>query len=125
MMSTFMKRYAKTMALATLFAVAFTVAPAYADGGVFSTIIERMMNAFNNVRNVVFVMGGFGLIGLGVAAIFGKVRWPWLAALAAGLATVAIAGSLVDYVTSADGGGDGYDKGISDKWEDTLTGSGS
>lgn len=80
-------------------------APAAGTGGggsVFTTITDRMLVTFQNSRSVIFIVGGFGLIGLGFAAIFGKVQWKWLAALACGLAIVAVAGQVVDYVTRAD-----------------------
>ena len=60
-----------------------------------------MVTTFQHVRSVIFVGGGFGLVGLAFAAIFGKVKWSWLAALAVGLAIVAVAGAVVDYVTRA------------------------
>ena len=117
-----MNKYLKCFIIIAVIAVAFTATSVYAQTGdnVFSTILERLLNTFKNVRNVIFVVGGFGLIGLGLSAIFGKVKWPWLAALAAGLAVIALAGALIDYVTKADAGsGDGstYDA----TWDDTLT----
>ena len=69
---------------------------------VFGTVLDRMVVTFQNVRSVIFVVGGFGLVGLAFAAIFGKVKWSWLAALAVGLAIVAVAGAVVDYVTRSD-----------------------
>ena len=111
-----MKRILKYMAFALVIALVFTAAdalaggpapaatPAAGGGGggsstVFDTITERMLTTFKNARSVIFIVGGFGLIGLGFAAIFGKVNWKWLAALACGLAIVAVAGQVVDYVT--------------------------
>ena len=97
-----MNKYLKHFLFVALIAFVFTAANAYADGAVFTNIQTRLLDAFQNVRNVIFIVGGFGLIGLGFAAIFGKVKWPWLAALACGLAIIALAGALVEYVT--DGG---------------------
>ena len=102
-----MTKFLKYFVFFAVVALAFTAFEASAGnlGGsnnVFDTVIERMTTTFKNVRAVIFVIGGFGLVGLGFAAIFGKVRWSWLAALAAGLAIVAIAGAVVDYVTRAD-----------------------
>ena len=98
-----MNKYLKHFLFVALIALVFTATGAYAEGtGVFGDVQTRLLDAFQNVRNVIFIVGGFGLIGLGFAAIFGKVKWPWLAALACGLAIVALAGALVEYVTDGD-----------------------
>jgi type IV secretory pathway VirB2 component (pilin) len=89
------------LAIALLFAADSASA---ASGNVFKTVTDRMLVTFKNSRSVIFIVGGFGLIGLGFAAIFGKVNWKWLAALACGLAIVAVAGQVVDYVTRSDAG---------------------
>ncbi len=96
-----MNKMLKYCAMAMAVALVFVAGNAYAGGGgnVFGTVLTRMLDTFESSRSVIFVVGGFGLIGLGFAAIFGKVQWKWLAALACGLAIVAIAGQVVDYVT--------------------------
>ncbi len=95
-----MTKLFKYVAYALAIALAFTAGGAFADStNVFATITTRMLETFQNSRSVIFIVGGFGLIGLGFAAIFGKVQWKWLAALACGLAIVAVAGQVVDYVT--------------------------
>ena len=97
-----MNKFVKYALWSLAIAVAFTATGAFAQaatGNVFKTVLERLTTTFQNSRSVIFIVGGFGLIGLGFAAIFGKVRWPWLAALACGLAIVAVAGQVVDYVT--------------------------
>jgi hypothetical protein len=76
-----------------------------ADGtpeGPFLTIIKKLVDAFMNTRTVIFVVGGFGLVGLAVGAIFGKINWKWFASLAIGLVIVAIAGAIISYSTNAD-----------------------
>ncbi len=97
MMKLFENRCFKVLTYVALFAVAFMATSAHAE--VFSTITSKLTGTFQNVRNVIFIVGGFGLVGLGFAAIFGKIKWTWLAALAAGLAIVALASQVVDYVT--------------------------
>ena len=98
-----MKKMLKYMAFALAIALVFTAGDALANGSnVFTTVMDRMLRTFQNSRSVIFIVGGFGLIGLGFAAIFGKVNWKWLAALACGLAIVAVAGQVVDYVTRSD-----------------------
>ena len=46
------------------------------------------------------VLGGFGLVGLAVGAIFGNVKWKWFASLAIGLVILAIASQVVSYFTN-------------------------
>ncbi|MBP5343940.1 MAG: hypothetical protein J6Y85_02570 [Alphaproteobacteria bacterium] len=67
--------------------------------GFFVNAGTRFLKAFQNVRTMVLIFGGFGLIVLAVAAILGKIKWSALGALAAGLAIVAVAGQVVDYAT--------------------------
>ena len=52
----------------------------------------------NFLKNNIFIIR-FGLIALAFQAIFGKVKWPWFAGLAFGLAVLAAAGSIVEYAT--------------------------
>ena len=123
MMKSLTNRYFKVLAYVALFAVAFMATSAYAN--VFSTISSRLTETFKSVRSVIFIVGGFGLVGLGFAAIFGKIKWTWLAALAAGLAIVALAGAVVDYVTSNGGGSEeGFTTWSGSEYGDTLTGGG-
>lgn len=119
-MTKFMK-YLSFFAVAALAFVATDAFAAAATGGenIFNLVLQRMTTTFQNVRSVIFVVGGFGLVGLAFAAIFGKVKWSWLAALAVGLAIVAAAGAVVDYVTR-DESQNAYDIG---DFGDTLYGS--
>jgi len=121
-----MNKYLKCALMLLAVAVVFVATSADAgSGNVFSTILKRMLTTFRNARSVIFVVGGFGLIGLGFAAIFGKVNWKWLAALACGLAIVAVAGQVVDYVTRSDVSQRTSDA-IGSDYGDTLTsGSGA
>lgn len=66
----------------------------------FQIAKDRLINLFNNSQMVLFVIGGFGLIGLSFQAVFGKVKWGWFSSLAFGLAIIGIAGSLINWVTN-------------------------
>ena len=84
-----------------------------ADDTVFDTAANKLVNLFQNAKMVIFVIGGFGLIALAFQAIFGKVKWPWFAALAFGLAVLAAASSIVSYAVNSD-------TAIHGQWGDTL-----
>lgn len=106
----------------TLFALGlvFTmslVGDANAANSVMDTATTKALNVFKAVKTIIFVVGGFGLVGLAFQAIFGKVKWAWFAGLAVGLAVLAAAGAIVNYATGdmADkqdksGFGDTFDK---------------
>ena len=66
---------------------------------VWDTAFKKVSEAFQNSRKLIFIVGGFGLIVLAFFAIFGKINWKWFGALCVGLAIVAVAGQVIDYVT--------------------------
>lgn len=68
---------------------------------VVGAAVTKAGNVFKSVRTIVFVIGGFGLVGLAVQAIFGKVKWPWFGALAVGLGVLAAAGAVIEYATGS------------------------
>ena len=69
------------------------------DDSVFTTAAKKLVALFKNAKMIIFIIGGFGLIALAFQAIFGKVKWAWFAALAFGLAVVAAAGAIINYVS--------------------------
>ena len=92
--------------LSTLFVACFAIALAFVatdamaqTNNLFNEVFNTTQTTFQNVRTVIFIVGGFGLIGLAFFAIFGKIQWKWFAALCVGLAIVAAAGYIIDYAT--------------------------
>ena len=65
---------------------------------------KKVSNVFEAVRTIIFILGGFGLVGVAFAAIFGKVNWKWFAALAVGLAILAAANAVVQYAAGSKAG---------------------
>ena len=114
------KRILTMLGLAAVFAIAAGDAMA-AGGGlnsqtVVGAAISKSANVFQSVRTIVFVIGGFGLVGIAYQAIIGKVKWGWFAGLAVGLALLAAAGAIVDYATGA---------GLNGKFADSFNADGS
>ncbi|MBE6445394.1 MAG: hypothetical protein E7019_05035 [Alphaproteobacteria bacterium] len=60
---------------------------------------DKGLATFKAVKTIIFIVGGFGLVGVAFGAIFGKINWKWFAGLAVGLAILAAAGSIVTYAT--------------------------
>ena len=109
----FLKKNILTISLALIFCLGLGSAEALAqaqmigggDSTVFGTALSKGSNLFKNVRSVIFLVGGFGLVALAFFAVFGKLKWTWFASLAVGLAILAAAGSIIDYATTDSGSG--------------------
>ena len=104
-----MKSLKKLFVLCSL-ALVFTVVFADASHAAFmNTAAAKAVKVFNHVKGIIFIVGGFGLVGIAFQAIFGKVKWSWFAGLAIGLAILAAAGAIVNYATGdqMDGTSDG------------------
>lgn len=85
--------------LALVFTVIFADASLAANGGLMNLAAGKAVTVFNHVKGIIFIVGGFGLVGIAFQAIFGKVKWSWFAGLAIGLAILAAAGAIVNYAT--------------------------
>ena len=63
----------------------------------FESAYEALEVTFRNARSVVYVLSGFGLIGLSVGAMMGKLDFKWLAMICVALAVLAGAEKIVKY----------------------------
>lgn len=103
----FIKKNIWTLAAMVLFVTLFTAGDALAGGdpqSLMSKASMKVSNVFEAVRTIIFILGGFGLVGVAFAAIFGKVNWKWFAALAVGLAILAAANAVVQYAAGSQSG---------------------
>ena len=119
-----MRNLKKVLLLCSL-ALVFTVMfadPSFAEGGqgLMNKAAGKAVKIFNHVKMIIFIVGGFGLVGIAFQAIFGKVKWTWFAGLAVGLAILAAAGAIVNYAT-----GDTMGKGAAGAEVQDTFGNGS
>lgn len=100
----FIKNNIWTLCLVALFCVFGFAGDAAAMGGgssIMGTASDKARNVFKSVKTIIFIVGGFGLVGVAWGAIWGKINWKWFGALAVGLAILAAAGSIVEYATGS------------------------
>ena len=87
----------------------------------FVSYARKLPSNFISVRSLIFIVGGYGLLGLGIASLLKKIKWRWFIALAICLEIVALAGAIVDYVTQKGGNTGQYEYTpadcIDDSWE--------
>lgn len=104
-----MRNLKKMFILCTLALVFTTVLAngALADGGsLMGVAADKAIKLFTHVKGIIFIVGGFGLVGIAFQAIFGKVKWSWFAGLAIGLAILAAASAIISYATGSTAGAD-------------------
>ena len=63
---------------------------ANSNTSIMSLAASKGVNTFRAVRTIIFIVGGFGLVGVAFGAIFGKINWKWFAGLAVGLAILLV-----------------------------------
>ncbi len=100
----FIKNNIWTFCLVAVFTLLSFSGDALAQSSVMSLAQTKAKNVFSSVKTIIFIVGGFGLVGIAFAAIFGKINWKWFASLAVGLAIVAAAASIINYATGDDSG---------------------
>ena len=96
-----MKKYTKALLMIALFGIVLMATSAFAEEGLFGQAQSTLAQVFKNVRIIVFILGGFALVGFAIAAIFGKLDWKKVAILAVGLALLAVADQVVKYAVQA------------------------
>lgn len=66
-----------------------------ADSNIFAGLVERGRFIFEDLRELVYIAAGFGIIAVGISGIFGNLNWKWLSAIIVSLVIVATAGELL------------------------------
>ena len=65
-------------------------------------MIAKGKEIFDGLREIIYVVAGFGIIGVSVGGFFGNLNWKWLGAIVIGLMVIGLTGSIIAYV----GGGE-------------------
>ena len=95
----FIKNNIWTLCVTALFCMFGFASEAAAGSSIMTNATDKASAVFNSVKTIIFVIGGFGLVGVAWGAIWGKINWKWFGALAVGLAIVAAAASIINYAT--------------------------
>ena len=72
------------------------------DFGIFSELVQTGQLIFKRLRDLIYVVAGFGIIAVAVGGFFGNLNWKWLGAIIISLVVIATAGELIVLVTGCD-----------------------
>ena len=72
------------------------------DYGLFSGLITTGRKIFKNLRDLIYVVAGFGIIGVAVGGFFGNLNWKWLGAIVIALVVIASTGEIINMITGCE-----------------------
>ena len=79
-----------------------TVTGCSSDYGLFSGLITTGRKIFNGLRDLIYVVAGFGIIGVAVGGFFGNLNWKWLGAIIIALVVIATTGEIINMITGCE-----------------------
>lgn len=68
----------------------------------FEQLTEKGSEIFLGMRDIIYVVAGFGIIGVAVGGFFGNLNWKWLGAIIIGLMIIAVTAAFINYVVGED-----------------------
>ena len=80
---------------------AFAASGSGGGDGIFSSLVTSGKNIFSDLRELIYIVAGFGIIAVGVGGIFGNLNWKWLGAIIISLVVIASAGELIQIMTGS------------------------
>lgn len=66
--------------------------------GIFSGLVCKGAEIFKGLRDLIYVVAGFGIIGVAVGGFFGNLNWKWLGAIIIGLVVIATTGEIINAI---------------------------
>ncbi len=83
-----------------LFGVLSFVAPqnSYA-AALFEELTAKGAEIFTGMRDIIYVVAGFGIVGIAIGGFFGNLNWKWLGAIIIGLMIIAMTAAFIQYVS--------------------------
>ncbi len=73
-----------------------------ANTGLFSGLIQTGSEIFKGLRDLIYVVAGFGIIGVAVGGFFGNLNWKWLGAILIALVVIASTGEIINMITGCE-----------------------
>lgn len=91
----------RAMAFGALFFGVSSVLYAHNSFALFEELTGKGTEIFLGMRDIVYVVAGFGIIGVAVGGFFGTLNWKWLGAIIIGLVIIAMTAAFINYIVGA------------------------
>ena len=70
-----------------------------AHAALFSQLTQSGSDIFMGMRDIIYAVAGFGIVGIAIGAFFGNLNWKWLSAIIIGLMVIAGTAGILMYMT--------------------------
>lgn len=97
------KKFSLIAVFVLLFSSVLFITPAFAaQTGLFSELTAKGIEIFQGMRDIIYVVAGFGIIGVAIGGFFGNINWKWLGAIVIGLMVIGLTGGILTYIGGSD-----------------------
>lgn len=106
------KKISMIIVMAILFSSVLCIAPTLAadaaatttggDGKLFADLVSKGIQIFKGMRDIIYVVAGFGIIAVAIGGFFGNINWKWLGAIIIGLMVIGLTGGILTYIGEGD-----------------------
>lgn len=91
-------KYFRVVVLALLFFVVSSFLSPHNSYALFEELTDKGIEIFTGMREIIYVVAGFGIIGIAIGGFFGNLNWKWLGAVIIGLVIIAVTAAFINYV---------------------------
>ena len=73
-----------------------------AQAALFSQLTQSGSEIFTGMKDIIYAVAGFGIVGIAIGAFFGNLNWKWLSAIIIGLMVIAGTAGILMYMTETE-----------------------
>lgn len=97
------KKISQIIIISLIFSLVLFIAPSYAaEATLFGDLTAKGIEIFEGMRDIIYVVAGFGIIGVAIGGFFGNINWKWLGAIVIGLMVIGLTGGILTYIGGTD-----------------------
>lgn len=99
------KKMSMMILLSCVFSLVLYTAPVMAaetGTGLFGELTAKGIEIFQGMRDIIYVVAGFGIIGVAIGGFFGNINWKWLGTIIIGLMVIGLTGGILTYIGGED-----------------------
>ncbi len=88
--------------LVTVCLVSLVLSADCSHAALFSQLTKSGSEIFEGMKEIIYAVAGFGIVGIAIGGFFGNLNWKWLSAIIIGLIVIAGTAGILMYMTESD-----------------------